>query len=150
MNCYLMAMDNKLWDIMLDGLFIPTTKVKDSEITRVVLKTRQQYNEVEKKKIEKGYKLKKLLVCAIGAEEYNLISACETTKDIWDCLWTAHEGTKHVKESNVDMLTSQYENFTMKKGETIHDIHTKLPSITNELRSIGKPISTRKQDRKVL
>ena len=54
MNCYLMAMDNKLWDIMLDGLFIPTTKVKDSEITRVVLKTRQQYNEEDKKKIEKS------------------------------------------------------------------------------------------------
>ena len=150
MHDYLMAKDTEVCDIVLDGTFIPVVEVKDSEITRVILKTRQQYNEEDKKKIEKIYKSKKLLVCAIGAEQYNQSFACETRNDIWDCLWTAHDGTKHVKESNVDMLTSQYENFTMKKAETIHDIHTKLPSITNELRSLGKPISTSKQDRKVL
>jgi len=48
------------------------------------------------------------------------------------------------------MLTTQYENFTMKEGETIHEMHTKLSSITNELRSLGEPISTSKQVRKVL
>ena len=38
----------------------------------------------------------------------------------------------------------------MKEGETIHDIFTKLSSITNELRSLGEPISMSKQVRKVL
>jgi len=41
MNDYLMAEDNELWDIVLDGPFIPTTEVKDGEITKVVPKTRQ-------------------------------------------------------------------------------------------------------------
>ena len=38
----------------------------------------------------------------------------------------------------------------MKDGETIHDMFTKLSSITNELRSLGEPISMTKQVRKVL
>ncbi|XP_049358857.1 uncharacterized protein LOC125823532 [Solanum verrucosum] len=38
----------------------------------------------------------------------------------------------------------------MKEGETIHEMHTKLSSITNELRSLGEPINTSKQVRKVL
>jgi len=45
-------------------------------------------------------------VCGIGADGYNRISACETAKEIWDCPETAHEGTKRVKESKVDMLTT--------------------------------------------
>lgn len=91
------------------------------------------------------------MVCGIGAEEYIRISFCESAKEIWDCLGTAHEGTKQVKESKVDMFTSQYEKFKMKEGETIHDLYTKLSSITNELlQSLGEPISTCKQVRKVL
>ena len=38
----------------------------------------------------------------------------------------------------------------MKEGETIHDMFTKFSSITNELRSLGEPISMNKQVRKVL
>ena len=68
--------------------FIPTFEVKDGEIIRVIPKTRQQYNEVDRKKIEKGYKAKKLLVCGIGPDEFNCISACESAKDIWYCLKT--------------------------------------------------------------
>lgn len=82
MHDYLMAEDNELWDIVLDGQFIPTTKVKEGEITEIMPKIRLQYTEADKKKIEEIYKAKKLLVCGIGAEEYNSISACESAKKI--------------------------------------------------------------------
>lgn len=58
-----------MWDIMLDGPFIPTTEVKDREITQFVLKTCQQYNREGIKKIEKSCKAKKLLVCVIKTEQ---------------------------------------------------------------------------------
>ncbi|XP_049364246.1 uncharacterized protein LOC125829001 [Solanum verrucosum] len=130
---YLMDEDSELWDIVLDGPIIPIVEVKDGEITKVIPKTRQQYNEVDRKKIEKSYRAKKLLA-----------------KEIWDSLRTAHKGTEQVKESKVDMLTTQYENFTMKEGESIHDMNTRFSSITNELRSLGEPISSSKQVRKIL
>ena len=92
----------------------------------------------------------KLLVCGIGPDEFNRVSACELIKEILDFLKTTHKGTEQVKESKIDMLTSQYENFKMRKGETIHDMFTKLSSIKNELRSLGEPTSMSKQVRKVL
>ena len=92
----------------------------------------------------------KLLVYGIGQDEFNRFSACESAKEIWDCLKIAHEGTEQVKKSNIDMLTSQYENFKMREGETIHEMFTKLSSITNELRSLGEPISISKPVRKLI
>ncbi|XP_069148265.1 uncharacterized protein [Solanum lycopersicum] len=123
---------------------------KDGEKITLVPKPRQKYDEADRKNIEKGYKAKTLLVCGIGPDEFNKVSACESAKEIWDCLKTAHEGTEQVKESMIDMLTSRHENFKIKEGETIHDMFTKLSSITNEQRSRGEPISMSKQVRKVL
>ncbi|XP_069146895.1 uncharacterized protein [Solanum lycopersicum] len=100
-----------------------------------------KYDEADRKNIEKGYKAMKLLVCGIGPDEFNRVSACELTKEILDFLKTTHKGTEQVKESKIDMLTSQYENFKMREGETIHEMFTELSSITNELRSLGKPIT---------
>ncbi|XP_069145699.1 uncharacterized protein [Solanum lycopersicum] len=145
-----MAEDSELWDIVLDEPSVPMMEEKDGEKTITVPKPRQKYDDADRKKIEKGFKAKTLLVCGIGPDKYNRVSACESAKEIWDCLKTAHEGTVQVKESKIDMLTSQYENFKMKEGETIHDMFTKLSSITNELRSLGEPISMTKQVRKVL
>ena len=111
MHDYLMDEDSGLWDVVLDEIFILASEVKNGEKTRVFPKTRQQFNEADRKNTEKGYKAKKLLVCGIGAEKYNCISAYESTKEIWDGLRTAHEGIDQAKESKVDMLTSQYEKF---------------------------------------
>lgn len=65
-------------------------------------------------------------MCGISAEEYNWISACESAKEILDSLVTACEGTKSVKEPTVGMLTTQYENITIKEGKTIHDMQKNI------------------------
>ena len=48
------------------------------------------------------------------------------------------------------MLTSQYENFKIREGETIYELFTKLSSITNEFISLGELTSMSKQVKKVL
>ncbi|KAF3653502.1 Double-stranded RNA-binding protein 4 [Capsicum annuum] len=63
---------------------------------------------------------------------------------------TAHEGTTDVNDSKVDMLTTQYETFTMKEGETIQEMHTRFTSITNEFHCLGEVILLYKQVRKIL
>ncbi|KAH0689613.1 hypothetical protein KY289_016971 [Solanum tuberosum] len=150
MHDYINAEDSELWDIILDGPYIPIKEMKNGELTTTVVKTRKDYDEADRKLIEKNYKAKKILVYGIGAEEYNRISAYETAKEIWDCLQTTYEGTQRVKESKVDMLTTQYENFSMKEGETIFEMNSRFTSITNELRGLGEPIPVSKQIRKIL
>jgi len=89
MHDYINAEDTELWDVILDGPYIPTKDVKEGELRKVIPKTIREYDEVDQKKM-KNYIAKKLLVCGIGPYEYNKILACETAKEIWDCLKTAH------------------------------------------------------------
>ncbi|XP_069148230.1 uncharacterized protein [Solanum lycopersicum] len=103
MHDFLMAEDSELWNIFLDGPFISVIEEKDREKTRLVPKPRQKYDEADRKKIEKGYKAKTLLVYGIGPDKFNCVSACESAKEIWDCLKIAHEGTEQIKESKIDM-----------------------------------------------
>lgn len=86
----------------------------------------------------------------IGPDEYNRIFAFKNAKEIWDCLKTAHEGTTNLKDSKVDMLTIQYESFSMMEGETIQEMHTRFTSIINELHYLEEVIPFYKQVRKIL
>lgn len=65
----------KLWNVIEDGPFIPTKPEKVGEVTSQVPKTKKDFDDADRKKIEKNYKAKKLLVCGIGPDEYNKISA---------------------------------------------------------------------------
>nr|XP_016497964.1 PREDICTED: uncharacterized protein LOC107816742 [Nicotiana tabacum] len=86
-----MAEDSELWDIICDGPYFPTKAVGDLSLT--MPKTRKEYTDADKKAVETHFRAKKILVCGMGPDEYNRISACEITKEIWKALQIAHEGT---------------------------------------------------------
>ncbi|XP_070029673.1 uncharacterized protein [Nicotiana sylvestris] len=130
-----MAEDSELWDVICDGPYV-LTKVME-ELPFSMPKTSKDYTDVDRKDVEKNFRAKNILVCGIGPEEYNRISACDTAKDIWEALQTAHEETTQVKQSKIDMLTIEYELFRMKDDESIQDMHTRFTSIINELHSLG-------------
>ncbi|XP_070056835.1 uncharacterized protein [Nicotiana tomentosiformis] len=143
-----MAEDSELLDVICDGPYVPTKKVGEHAV--MVPKTRKEYNDTDRKAVEKNFRAKKILVCGIGPDEYNRISACQSTKEIWEALQTAHEGTTQVKQSKIDMLITEYELFKMKDDESIQDMHTRFTSIINELHSLGEIIPRNKLVRKVL
>lgn len=39
----------ELWDIILDGPYIPTKEVDDGDHSTTVVKTRKEYNEADRK-----------------------------------------------------------------------------------------------------
>jgi len=65
---------------------------------------------------------------------------CKSTYEIWTHLVVTHEGMSQVKRAKIDLLCSQYENFTMYKNDTIDDMVTKFTKITNGLASLGYAI----------
>ncbi|XP_070042779.1 uncharacterized protein [Nicotiana tomentosiformis] len=148
MHDFIMAEDSKLWDVICDGPFIPMKTIGEPAVT--VPKTRKEYNDADCKSIEKNFRAKMILVCGIGPDEYNRISACQSAKEMWEALQTAHEGTTQVKQSKIDMLTTEYELFRMKDDESIQDMYTRFTSIINELYSLGEIIPRNKFVRKIL
>lgn len=113
-------------------------------------RTRKEYDEDEKKKLEKSYKANKLLVCGIGLDKYNQISACESANKIWDLLKIMHEGISQVKESKVTCLPFNIEHSPSRESETVQEMHTRFTSITNVLHCLGEVIPPSKQVRKIL
>ncbi|XP_070003022.1 uncharacterized protein [Nicotiana sylvestris] len=143
-----MAEDCELWDIICDGPYVPTKVLE--ELPFSMAKTSKAYTETDKKAVEKNFHVKKILVCGIGPEEYNRISTCDTAKEIWEALQIVHEGTTQVKQSKIDMLTTEYELFKIRDDESIQDMHTRFTSIITELHSLGETIPRNKFVRKIL
>ncbi|XP_033516763.1 uncharacterized protein [Nicotiana tomentosiformis] len=147
MHDFIMVEDSQLRDVICDGHFVPMKVVGVG--TRIVPKTRKEYNDADRKAIEKKFKAKKIRVCGIGPYEYNRVSTCKSAKEIWEALKTVHEGTTQVKRSKIDMLITEYDLLKMKEDEFIQDMHTRFTSIINELHSLGEIIPTNKLVRKI-
>ncbi|XP_075092005.1 uncharacterized protein LOC142172126 [Nicotiana tabacum] len=148
MHDFIMAENSELWDVIYDGPFIPMKNIGQPSV--IVPKSRKEYIDVDRKAIEKNFRAKKILVCGIGPDEYNRISACQSAKEIWEALQIAHEGTTQVKQSKIDMLTTEYELFRKKDDDSIQDMHTRFTYIINELHSLGEIIPGNKLVRKIL
>ncbi|XP_070046017.1 uncharacterized protein [Nicotiana tomentosiformis] len=148
MHDFIIAEVSELWDVICDCPYVRTKKVGEPAV--MVPKTRKEYNDADRKTVEKNFRAKLFFVCGIGPDEYNRISACQSSKEIWEAVQMAHEGTTQVKQSKIDMLTTEYELFKMKDDESIQDMHTRFTSIINELHSLGEIIPRNKLMRKVL
>ncbi|XP_075084725.1 uncharacterized protein LOC142167979 [Nicotiana tabacum] len=116
MHGFIMADDSELWDIIGDGPFVPVKTVNEPALT--VPKTRNEYKDADRKAIEKNFRAKKILVYGIGPDEYSMICACQSAKEIWEALQTAHDGTTQVKQSKINVLTTDHELFMMSPFRT--------------------------------
>ncbi|XP_070025313.1 uncharacterized protein [Nicotiana sylvestris] len=143
-----MAEDSELWDVISDGPFVSTKNLGDPAVA--IPNTRKEFNDADRKSIEKIFCAKKIHICGIGPNEYNRISAYQSAKKIREVLQTAHKGTTQVKQSKIDMLTTKYELFRMKADEYIQDMHTRFTSIITEIHSLGEIIPRNKFVRKIL
>ncbi|XP_070009929.1 uncharacterized protein [Nicotiana sylvestris] len=126
MRDHIIGEDYELWDIVIDGP-LATTKKNGEGVD--VPKTRADYTTEDLKKWEKNAKAKKWLVCGLGPDEYR---------------------TPQVKRSRGTLLYSQYENFTIKEGETIQKMYTRFTTLTNELKSLGRIILEEDKVEKIL
>ena len=125
--------------IIENGPLIPTKATEDG---RIVPKKPQEFNADDFKMMEKNAKAKKLLYFGLGLDEYTCISKCESTKEIWDALQVAHEGTNQVKQSRIELIMRKYELFEMGDKETVMEMYTRFTHVTNELKSLGKSFTT--------
>ncbi|XVF09330.1 hypothetical protein REPUB_Repub07fG0083300 [Reevesia pubescens] len=76
---YIQACDMDIWDIIMDGLFIPSKK---SEANKVVPKSKFEWTMDNKTKVQVNFKTINLLHCALNLVEFNKISMCNNAKKI--------------------------------------------------------------------
>ena len=97
-----------------------------------------EWNDLEKKTFSLNVRGMNALFYALNKNEFNHISFCETTHEIWHILEVTHEGTNRVKESKINLLMHVFEMFQMKPSETIVDMYTCFMDVVNGLKALGK------------
>ena len=90
------------------------------------------------------------LFSAIANEEFKKISSIETAKEVWTILQTTYEGTKAVKDSKLQRLTTSFEEIKMEEDKSFNELYAKLKDIVNLAINLGETILESKIVREVL
>ncbi|XP_016440797.1 uncharacterized protein LOC107766514 [Nicotiana tabacum] len=152
METYTMSYDIKVWCVIKKrNLPIPPMKDANGEvITSTNPLDLDDYTDEQAVVITVNAKAKNQLYNAIGGEEYEKISSCETAKEMWDKLEVTYKGTNKVKKTRINLLVKEYELFQMKDGESVEEIFSKFSKILGDLKSFGRSIKSGEHVRKIL
>ena len=66
------------------------------------------------------------LFSALTNEEFKKISSTETANEAWTILQKTYEGTKTIKDSKLQRLTTSFEEIKMKEDESFNEFYAKL------------------------
>ena len=110
MRAFLCAIDESVWDFIENGYVKPTT-VK-SEWDKVAL----ALANVNSKAIN-------AIFCGVSPNEFRMISQVKTAKKAWTILETTYEGTKKVKDTKFQMLTTRFEELKMGDDEAFDSFY---------------------------
>ncbi|XP_075074662.1 uncharacterized protein LOC142162234 [Nicotiana tabacum] len=145
MEIYAKSYDVNVWCVIKKGNYLlpaaaqPPTNTEDID----------EYTD-EQMAVQVNSKARNLLYNAISGEEYEKISSCDTSKEMWDKVEVTYEGTNKVKENHINILVHDYKLFQMKEGESIEEMFARFNKIISDLKAFGKPYSSGDQVQKIL
>lgn len=148
MTTHLSSLGVKVWRSVRYGYEAPT--IEDTTTKQMRAKEDKEWNIADNDSFEANSKALGAIYGALSKTEFSRISACTTAKEAWDILRVTHEGTKTVKTSKLQMLTTRFEDLRMQEDDTFDSFITKLSDIVNSFHALGEPIPNLKVCRKVL
>ena len=123
MRAFLCAIDETVWDSVKNGWVRPTTPKTEWDKATLALAN------ANSKSIN-------AIFYGVSIDEFHRMSHVKSAKEVWTILETTYEGTKKVKDTKLQMLTTQFEE--VKMSHLIHFIGDSmrllLPSSISERR----------------
>jgi len=107
-------------------------------------------SDIATKKYDANAKAHHALLQALNDDDIGRVIHCKFAYEIWSHLIVTQEGTSQVKRANIDLLCSQYENFTLHDNDSIDDMVTRFTKIINGLAYLGDAIDNNQKVRKVI
>ena len=105
MRVFLQSLDDKVWQVVEIGW----TKPKEVPAN---------WDEAKIKAANFNSRALNALFNAVTIEELKKISSTETAQEAWTILQTTYEGTKAVKDSKLQRLTTSFEEIKMEEEES--------------------------------
>ena len=137
MRAFLHSLDEKVWQAVKIGW----TKPKEAPAN---------WDETKIKAANFNNKVLNVLFSAVTNEEFKKISSIETAKEALTILQTTYEGTKAIKDSKLQRLTTNFEEIKMEEDESFDEFYAKLKDIVNLAFNLGETIPKPKIVRKML
>jgi hypothetical protein len=97
----------------------------------------EQLTPDQLQKIHRNAQAISILTSSIDKEEFNHVDGLDVAKDVWTTLRMAHERSKPVRKTNVEMLEGQLNHFIMYDDETPYEMFNRLKKLVNKTRAIG-------------
>ena len=136
-RAFLQSINEKVWQAVEIGWTKPTEAPTD-------------WDDAKIKATNFNSRALNALFYMVTNEEFKKISTTETTKEAWTILQTTYEGTKVVKDSKLQRLTTSFKEIKMEEDESFDELYTKLKDIVNSAFNLGETIPESKIVRKVL
>ena len=130
MRALLCSIDESVWDAVEVGWTRPEEAI--STWDKAALAASNANNKVLN-----------VIFCGVSPDEFHRISHITVAKEAWEILETTYEGTKKVKDTNLQMLTTRFE-------ELIDSFYSKLNEVIVSKFNLGEKTEDSKIVRKIL
>ena len=137
MRAFLCAIDESICDSVKNGYVRPTTPKSECNKATLALENANS-------------KAIKAIFYGVSTDKFHRISHVETAKEAWTILETIYEGTKKVKDTKHQMLTTRFEELKMGDDESFDSFYGKLNEIVIAKLNLGEKIEDAKVVRKIL
>ena len=126
MRAFLQPLDEKVWQAVEIGW----TKPKEALAN---------WDDAKIKAANFNSRALNTLFSAITNEESKKTSSTETAKEAWTILQTTYKGTKVVKDSKFQRLTTSFKEIKMEEDESFDEFYVILKDIVNSTFNLGEP-----------
>ena len=137
MRAFLQSLDENVWQAIEIGQTKPKEALAD-------------WDEAKIKAANFNSRALNALFSAMTNKEFKKISSTETAKESWTILQATCEGTKAVKDSKLQRLTTSFEEIKMQEDGLFDEFYAKLKDIVNLAFNLGEQILEPKIVRKML
>jgi hypothetical protein len=116
---FLLSQGRAIWEIIQEAY--------------VILATLENATQGEVPRHENNYKALNSITTALGRNVYDRVSHVETATHVWLKLCNTYEGSSKIKSSRKGSYNRQYQTFSWKLGESLHDCLARFESIVSNL-----------------
>ena len=116
MRTFLCVIDESVWDSIENRYVKPMI-------------TKSKWDKAALALANANSKVINAIFCGVSTDEFHRISHVDTAKEVWTILETTYEGTKKVKETKLQMLTTRFEELKMDDNESFDSFYGKFNEI---------------------
>ena len=137
MRTFLCSIDEAVWDAVEIGW----TKPKAAKST---------WDKATLAASNANSKAFNAIFCGVSPDEFHRISHITVAKEAWQILETTYEGTKKVKDTKLQMLTTRFEELRMSEDKSFDSFYSKLNEVVISKFNLGEKTEDSKVVQKIL